>query len=354
MLEPQAVPAFSVIPGATVHRMVEGRHQELLRLVEDTYRAHGTGRTVNPPSYFLRFPDRPTARIIALPASLAGESSQVDGMKWISSFPANLDRGLPRASAVLILNDPVTGYPYACLESSIISAVRTAASAALAAQKLAESRTPPRRVGFFGTGLIARYLHEYLAALGWDIDEWGLYDLSDAYSRSFAAHLNETDPDVPVRVHDSAESLIRSCDLVVFATTAAAPHVTDPDWFAHHPLVLHVSLRDLSPDIVLDSVNVVDDIEHVLKADTSVHLAEQRTGHRDFLDATLFDLLAKTFQAPADRTVVFSPFGLGVLDLAVGNYVHRRAAELGELSTVDGFFHDVRRHSRPDRASGPA
>ncbi|MFF3139583.1 hypothetical protein [Streptomyces mirabilis] len=60
--------------------MVGGQHHELLRLVEDTYRTHGTGRTVNPPSCFPRFPDRPTARIIALPASVAGES-KVDGSK---------------------------------------------------------------------------------------------------------------------------------------------------------------------------------------------------------------------------------------------------------------------------------
>jgi N-[(2S)-2-amino-2-carboxyethyl]-L-glutamate dehydrogenase len=43
-------------------------------------------------------------------------------------------------------------------------------------------------------------------------------------------------------VHDGAEQLIRPSDLVVFATVAGQPHVTDVSRFAHNPLVLHVSL----------------------------------------------------------------------------------------------------------------
>jgi hypothetical protein len=49
-----------------------------------------------------------------------------------------------------------------------------------------------------------------------------------------------------VTVHDSAEALIRSSDLVVFATVTARPHIENPAWFDHHPLVLNVSLRDLA------------------------------------------------------------------------------------------------------------
>lgn len=326
--------------------MLDGRQHEIAEIIEKTYLLHGEARTVNPPSYFLKFSDRPTARIIALPASLGGASA-VDGIKWIASFPDNLERGIPRASAVLVLNDPVTGYPYACLESSIISAVRTAASAAVAARALTGGRPAPRRIGYLGTGLIARYLHAYLSDLGWGPEEFGVHDLSEEYAQSFADHLRSTADGASVHVHDSAEQLIRSSDVVVCATTAATPHLTEPSWFDHHPLVLHVSLRDLGPEVVLGSVNVVDDIEHVLKANTSVHLAEQQAGGRDFIGGTLYDVLVGNTDIPTDRTVIFSPFGLGVLDLAVGEHVYTRARETGELTVVEQFFHDVERHRTP-------
>ena len=336
-------PSFSVISGEQVQQALAGRESEIGALVEATYRLHGAGDSVNPPSYFLRFPDRPSSRIIALPASLGGPL-RVDGLKWISSFPGNTGSGLPRASAVLILNDPDTGYPYACLESSVISATRTASSAALAADKLSQGRERPLRVGFVGTGLIARYIHTHLRATGWEFEETGVYDLSADSAEGFRGYLERSGAPGRVTVHDKAEGLVRSSDLLVFATIAGSPHVHDPAWFDHHPLVLHVSLRDLDPAILLASANFVDDVEHCLKADTSPHLAEQATGGREFIDGTLDDVLTGRVSVPTDRTVVFSPFGLGVLDLAVGRFVHDEVVRRGELHVVDGFFHELRRY----------
>jgi 2,3-diaminopropionate biosynthesis protein SbnB len=219
-----AVPPFAVIPGSQVQRALAGRETEIVALVEATYRSHAAGDSVNPPSYFLRFPDRPTARIIALPASLGGEV-RVDGLKWISSFPGNVDAGIPRASAVLILNDPATGYPFAVLESSIISATRTAASATLAADTLTRTRGHPTQIGFVGAGLIARYVHTYLAGTGWSFDRIGVYDPSTDRAAGFRAHLQRSGAGGRVTVHDGAEGVIRDSDLVVFATVAAHPHV---------------------------------------------------------------------------------------------------------------------------------
>jgi 2,3-diaminopropionate biosynthesis protein SbnB len=337
------VPQFAVISGAQVQRTLQGREQEIIELIAATYRLHGAGDTVNPPSYFLRFPDRPSSRIIALPASIGGDM-RVDGLKWISSFPENVAAGIPRASAVLILNDADTGYPYACLESSIISATRTAASAALAADWLSRGRPRPVRVGFFGVGLIARYIHMFLAATGWSLDEIGVHDLSADSAAGFRGYVEQSGTAGRITVHNSAEELIRSSDLVVFATVAASPHVRDLSWFEHNPLVLHVSLRDLAPEILLASTNIVDDIDHCLKANTSPHLTEQLTGNRDFLYGTLDDVMAGRETVPADRPVIFSPFGLGVLDLAVGKYVYDRLVSTGDLHVIDDFFHELRRY----------
>ena len=338
-----SVPPFAVISGAQVQQALQEREKEIVALVESTYRLHGAGESVNPPSYFLRFDDRPSARIIALPASIGGPVN-VDGLKWISSFPQNVAAGMPRASAVLILNDHDTGYPFACLESSIISATRTAASATLAADWLSRDRRRPRSVGFFGVGLIARYIHTFLARTGWSFDEIGVHDLSADNASGFRGYLQRSDVAGRVTVHDRPEQLIRASDMVVFATVAGEPHVSDVSWFAHNPVVLHVSLRDLAPEIVLASTNILDDIEHCMKANTSPHLAEQLTGNRDFLNGTLNDVMAGRTLVPADRPVVFSPFGLGVLDLAVGKYVYDEVTRSGELRVVDDFFHDLHRY----------
>jgi N-[(2S)-2-amino-2-carboxyethyl]-L-glutamate dehydrogenase len=343
MSAPLTVPPFAVVPGAQVQAALRGREKQLVELVEETYLLHEAGDSVNPPSYFLRFPDRPTARIIALPASIGGPI-RVDGLKWISSFPDNVASGIPRASAVLVLNDHDTGYPIACLEASIISATRTAASAAAAADWLSRGRSRPTRVGFIGTGLIARYISTFLAGTGWSFDEIGVHDPAPESNAGFRSHLQRSGTAARITVHDSPEQLIRASDLIVFATVADRPHVTDPSWFAHNPLVLHVSLRDLAPEVLLASTNLVDDVEHCLKAETSPHLTEQLTGGRDFLSGTLADVMAGRVTVPRDRPVVFSPFGLGVLDLAVGKYVYDEVARGGDLHVVEDFFSDLRRY----------
>jgi ornithine cyclodeaminase len=303
--------------------------------VEAAYRLHDSGSTLNPDSYFLRYPGNPDARIIALPAHLGGEV-QKSGIKWISSFPANRATNLARASAVLILNDASTGYPLACLEASLISATRTAASAALAA----ESITPNPFEGtlaVIGTGIIARTTVEWLLFRNWKFGKIKLYDVDQNEAEHFSKWLRDQcnlDADIQNCLEDAASG----SSLILFTTTALDPYLADKELFAQSPTVLHLSLRDICVNVILASQNIVDDVDHCLKAKTSLHLAEMETGNRNFVSGTLVDVLEKRFKLDHQRPRIFSPFGLGVLDVAVGNFVLEAAKSYSGTIELPDFF----------------
>jgi ornithine cyclodeaminase len=310
--------------------------------VREAYLAHDAGQTVNPDSHFLRFPEKPDCRIIALPAYV-GNDFHVAGLKWIASYPGNVRKGFPRASAVLVLNDYETGYPFALLESSIISAARTAASAVLAAYWLNGESRRARSLGIVGTGLIARYVYDFLIHTEWSIDDVRLYDTSPGEVDKFITTACRPDRHRKVSGTSDVNQLLENSDVILFTTVAAAPHIHDPDLFQHNPVVLHLSLRDLAPEILLRSHNVVDDIEHVMKANTSPHLTEQRTGNRDFVSGTLADVIRGCRTVGRDRPIIFSPFGLGVLDVAVGKWVYDQAVATGRDLRLADFFYETQR-----------
>jgi 2,3-diaminopropionate biosynthesis protein SbnB len=333
---------LSIINGKTVGDLIHAHRTECIDVVRDAYLAHAAGESVNPDSYFLRFPDKPDCRIIALPAFL-GNGFRVAGLKWIASYPGNVRRGFPRASAVLVLNNCETGYPFAILESSIISAARTAASAVLAADWLGGRTRQVQSLGIVGTGFIARYVYDFLVGTGWEIDQVRLYDSSPHESEKFRTTACRPEHHRSITVASDVAEVLRASDLIVFTTVAAAPHITDTALFEHNPVVLHVSLRDLAPEILLRSQNVVDDVEHVMKANTSPHLTEQLTGNRSFVTGTLADIVLGHKSVDRSRPVIFSPFGMGILDLAVGKWVYDQAVSAGEDLRLDDFFYETTR-----------
>jgi ornithine cyclodeaminase len=333
MLQPAP---FTVIGAEAVRRALAARPGHLVALVRDTYLAHDAGLTVNPDSYFLRFPDRPGDRIIALPAAIGGDAP-VSGIKWIASFPGNLARGIDRASAVLVLNDAQTGYPFACLESSIISAARTAASAVLGAELLHGPERRARQMAVIGAGPIARAITDMLFATGWHAGGLVVHDLDLARATAFADAIGLRRR-IATRATADISSAIRHADLVIFATTAGRPHVMDAELFAHAPTVLHVSLRDLGPEVILSAWNLVDDVDHALKADTSLHLVEKARGDRGFVAGTVADAVHGRIAPDRSRPRIFSPFGMGILDLALGLDVWKAVTGQGGGIAVPDFF----------------
>lgn len=330
---------FDVVRGNVVKNLIAGSRSGIVDVVRAAYLDHHEGQSVNPRSHFLKFPDKPDARIIALPAYLGG-STEIAGIKWIGSFPANIDHNIPRASAVLVLNDYATGYPIACMEASHISAARTAASAVLGAELLAGHRHA-QRVLMVGAGVLGRAVVDFFAATDWKIGELAVYDHVSTYAQALTDHARSVD--LLAEVSTDVHADLQSADIVVFVTTAAEPWIVEDGAFRPGQIVLNVSLRDIGPDVIAAAHNVVDDIDHCLNANSSPHLAQQKYGHTDFIDGTIAGLLSGDFTVTADKPIIFSPFGLGILDLAVGNYVYRAALERGLSDPIVDFFADTTR-----------
>jgi len=324
-----------VVSGPEAASILDGQETKVIDIIREAYETHAEGQTALPHSIFLRFPSQPRDRIIGLPAYVGGEHP-VAGMKWVASFPGNLEQGLPRASATLVLNSTETGRPYAFLESSLISAQRTGASAALAAKTLTHRGTT--ELSLVGCGPINREVGRFTLAAMADISKVRLYDTDQERARTMAAEITaatgretEVVPDITAAIKDSP--------LVSIATNALEPYLDDPALFAKNSVVLHVSLRDITPAVIASAINVVDDLDHVNREATSIHLASQAAGNTDFVAANLGDLLIGSKSLPeSEQPIIFSPFGLGILDVKLGQYVHDEAVARGIGQTIINFL----------------
>ena len=187
-----------------------------------------------------------------------------------------------------------------------------------------------------GTGIIARTTVEWLLYRNWEFRKIKLYDVDHNEAEHFSKWLRDQF-DLHAHIQDCLED-VHLTRLILFTTTAPDPYLADKGLFAQSPTVLHLSLRDICVNVILASQNIVDDVDHCLKAKTSLHLTEMETGNRNFVSGSLVDVLEKRFKLDHQRPRIFSPFGLGILDVAVGNFVLEAAKSSGEAIELPDFF----------------
>ena len=306
--------------------------------LEACFVAHAKGQFTAPPSNFLKRPECPHVadRIIGLAGHLGGDFD-IEGLKWVASAHRNPERGLPRANAVIILNDPDTRLPLAIMEGGLISAMRTAVVQALAARYLA--RPESRVIGLVGGGRIG-------ALSVWAIHQWfpqiesvRVFDLNPERAAACSRHLQGLA--IPATPADSFEAALADADISLTATTAYDPWAT-PACFKPGALFLNVSLMDPEFETVaLADKIVVDDWEQCVHSDR-VLARMHRAGlvDRDSIHAEFGEIITgdKVGREHSDERIFFNPFGLAIEDLAVAKAVYDRARALGlgtDIQLVD-------------------
>ena len=127
-----------------------------IELVRDGFVRHAAGDWVMPPKLYLDAP--PHGDFRAMPARGAGLAI----LKWVTSFPRNPERGLPVVDGAICVSDAATGALRALVDVRSVTALRTGAVAAIAAQELA--REDARSAGVVGCGVHGAWAARCLAA----------------------------------------------------------------------------------------------------------------------------------------------------------------------------------------------
>ncbi|HXI38878.1 MAG TPA: hypothetical protein VNH83_02820 [Bryobacteraceae bacterium] len=197
--------------------------QRAMEVVGQAHALFAQGEVRHPHKVVLRQGDTAESeaqgRFNALFAAIGGPVRAM-GMKWIGSFPANRERGLPRASALIILNCPDTGMPVAVMDGTLISAMRTGAMTALGVRYLAPRKT--RKIGVVGAGVQSRTQILGLHTVFPKIEEIALVNREISKAEALADECRLL-WEAPVRAVETVDEALADADIALTITTAHEP-----------------------------------------------------------------------------------------------------------------------------------
>jgi ornithine cyclodeaminase/alanine dehydrogenase len=197
----------------------------VIEAVEEAFREKGLGRTVMPAKHWLAPSE--TRFYSAMTSVVPG--ARAAACKWQSGSSENAARGLPYLTGLLILNDAETGLPIGVMDSTWITAVRTAAASAVTARYLA--RPDLDRFAMIGCGVQGRRHVEALRVVFPGLRRVQAYDVSAEALRRYAREITEQHG-LEVQPCASAREAVRGAPLVITGgpIEPTLPRTIDADW----------------------------------------------------------------------------------------------------------------------------
>ena len=239
------------------------------------------------------------------------------GLKIVTFYPKNMERGLPTHMATVALVDPETGTPLAVMDGRLITEMRTAAVSAVATNLLA---SPDAKIlAILGSGVQA-HSHAEALRLVRQFQEIRVCSPTREHAERFAKEISAKAM--------SAEEAVRGADVVVTATNSKTP-VLKGSWLTSgcHVNVIGASRPDWrdTDDEAMANVIFVDSREGAMKESGDVILSGAT------IYAELGEALAGKLPSRASETTIFKSLGMAVEDIATAMFVYRSVAAGGRL-----------------------
>ena len=302
---------------------------ESIEAVEEAFRELARGTATVPTRLSLPMFEK-QGWLGVMPAYLARAGSLTTKIVTVYQNNATI-HGIPNVLAAIILNDVETGRVEAVMEGSQITAMRTGAVSGVATKYLA--RRNAYRLGIFGAGVQARRQFQAVKEVR-EIRSVSVYDTRKEMTRDFITEAR-AEGEVTVTAANTPEEAVQEADIIVTATTSAAPvfkgRNVKPGTHINAIGAFTPSTREVDSETIANSKIVVDSLEAALaEAGDIIIPLNEGVIHRENIWAQLGEIVTgkKAGRTSPDEKTLFKSVGLGIQDAAVASVVFRKAKAL--------------------------
>jgi ornithine cyclodeaminase/alanine dehydrogenase-like protein (mu-crystallin family) len=302
-------------------------YDALVDLLEEAFMRRKGGAVIMPAKAWLADGQDADSRFFSAMTAFDKLGSWGAVCKWNSGAPSNTRRGLPYILGIVLLSDGETGEPLAALDSTSVTAVRTAAATAVAARHLARADT--RTVAIIGCGVQGRTNATALPYVLPNLRTVRAYDVNHEtvvrYSEFVASEL-----DLECVACDSSEEAVAEADLIVTAAPIELRQdpLIRPEWLKRRAVVITLDYDSaIDADMVAAARRVfVDDVPQMHHLKSYGHFVEVRRDVHNLADAIAGCLPADD---DTDQPTLCMMMGIAAEDLAATRAIYEAAREQG-------------------------
>ncbi|MEE9913133.1 MAG: ornithine cyclodeaminase family protein [Deltaproteobacteria bacterium] len=304
--------------------------------VEKAFRAYGKGNIEMPPKSYLNFPK---GDLRSMPAHIFGEGFNIAGIKCVTVHPQNALYHLPSVMAVIILNDPETGFPLAVLDGTYLTGIRTGAAGAVAAKYL--SRGESEVAGFIGCGAQARSQLACLLGVR-KIRKIKIWEFKNdkACAQDFRRWV-QTTYQLETFVSPRIDAVTLKSDIVIATTPSRNPLVyrVSPGTHVNAIGADAPGKQEINPAILKQAKVVIDDWAQASHSgEINVPIRQKLIGKKDIY-ARMGDVAAgkKKGRTSAGEITLFDSTGLAIQDISCAYVVYQALKNKRGIRSVKLF-----------------
>ena len=305
-------------------------YDTIISTIEDVFRQYHLGKIILPDKISQVFNQETQDRINCMPSTLFEQG--ICGVKWVSVFPGNPQKyGLPNVSGIIILSEIEKGFPFAVMDGTLITALRTAAMGAIGAKYLA--RPDSKTYGTIGAGEQARMHFRFMKHIFPGLEICYVASRTSDSEQTFVADMEKFYPDMTfIPCNSDFREASRNADIIVTAVSCQEP-LLKADSIKRGTYYCHVGGWEDEYDVPLKADKIVCDNWEAVKHRGSPTLAKlfvQGRLNDEDIYGNIDELICKTKPGRENEEEItyFNSIGLSFVDVAVAySFYHQVIAK---------------------------